>query len=1310
MDPRLKLVLKGDPEELLLLLVRLQKPEVIPPHCKVITQFGDIITCRVYRKYLLEVYNSPYTFSVKAARLIPAPLKEGLDEEGPPLPVVPSRSIKAPYSGKGVFFAAVDWGFDFAHANLRKPDGTTRFLFIWDQNGIYDGNKYGYGCFYTDAEINEALQSDTPYQTLGYHPGRGDLFGAGMHGTHVVDIAAGTPITGEGGIAPDTMFVGVELGSNLVNGSDLALGDSVRLVEGLDCIHSVTKKINIPCVINMSLGSHGDSHTGRSLAELAFDNFLTQNTGYALVQSVGNYYQSDCHIHHTLEPGQTYLMEWNIPRRNRAPNEVEIWYAGSDEYAVKLTAPDGELVAEVTPFEDIQILYRGDPVGYIFQRSKEPNTGLNHIDIILDVTILTGKWIIELKGNKIINGSFHAYCERNDASQAKFSRHQSTPFTTTGSVCNSTNTITVGAYNHRDAQHPVVSFSSSGPTAFGQPKPDLLAPGYKIQAACSAPPSAYTAIDGLTIKSGSSMAAPHVSGAIALLFEKYKPRLLPISLIKELLFAALDPLPLHYTPRDRIRAGNGILNTEALLTDKAFTMNTPYYTRPARRLGELAPEEELVLESESQVECADCENEAAVAFETQEYYDIPETLIEDSPAGLVPPLLDYKNLPPAETIYAGIDLGLRKECCSRDPKTYACTGNLIADVEAKTGIFIPVSFTPTPEIDILLYLHGHKAGYIKGRKDVPIDGYWNKPEFTFRELLNSSGKPFILVAPTLGPFSQPGTLTTDKGFTSFINQVLASLANYSVAYKGKPAPAIKSIILAAHSGGGIRMRAIANLAGKNAYADLITECWGFDCTYSGDDPKVWYEWAAANPGKTLYLYSRKGADTSMIANKIKPLPNIHSLPATTNDHNQVPAIHMQERLTGKSPAPVTPKRPIPGGLKTGALIKGAVGKGGQNNPDDVLLVQTLLNGAGIPIAVTGLTTGNEGDPTVLAIFHYQKRKKLSYDGRIDPNGKTIRSLAQQAGPMPPQPQPQPQPQPTPQPPGPQPPEGSLEAELATHPNCLARYKTVQAYKKIRDQVASWQKPKPIANVADYIEEAIQQWNANPGVHGHFNKNFDDIAGNKQQFAYLNLKRLYALKCVNDPAAYFKANIVTIRFFNKTTPAHKDLAAILNQVETALRAAGQNYTFNDAYSFVPRTMNEKYDTLSNHALGKAIDINYRSNPHITNKDDFKVINAVCGNLLPNGFLKESDPDVFRNASTFFQQTFNDAWIAKQTDPGLIAAITKRRKNLNGYAIIGFLTLPTILINELKKAGLRWGGNYTTAKDFMHFEIVKSDECP
>jgi serine protease AprX len=80
--------------------------------------------------------------------------------------------------------------------------------------------------------------------------------------------------------------------------------------------------------------------------------------------------------------------------------------------------------------------------------------------------------------------------------------------------------ITVGS-THRDSPHlyGVSYFSSKGPTGDGRAKPDLVAPGERILSAGTGTMRERASGDGAPMDyiehSGTSMAAPHVSGAIA---------------------------------------------------------------------------------------------------------------------------------------------------------------------------------------------------------------------------------------------------------------------------------------------------------------------------------------------------------------------------------------------------------------------------------------------------------------------------------------------------------------------------------------------------------------------------------------------------------------------------------------------------------------------------------------------------------------------------------------------------------------------------------------------------------------------------
>lgn len=115
--------------------------------------------------------------------------------------------------------------------------------------------------------------------------------------------------------------------------------------------------------------------------------------------------------------------------------------------------------------------------------------------------------------------------------------------------------ITVGAADltHNDGEIRVASFSSRGPTFTGETKPDLVAPGVDICSLDGKNPKGYA------VQSGTSMAAPVVSGVAACLYAM-RPDLTPAQ-VKHLL--TQDALPLK--KEDRYAQGRGLLNYKMFL-------------------------------------------------------------------------------------------------------------------------------------------------------------------------------------------------------------------------------------------------------------------------------------------------------------------------------------------------------------------------------------------------------------------------------------------------------------------------------------------------------------------------------------------------------------------------------------------------------------------------------------------------------------------------------------------------------------------------------------------------------------------------
>jgi hypothetical protein len=113
---------------------------------------------------------------------------------------------------------------------------------------------------------------------------------------------------------------------------------------------------------------------------------------------------------------------------------------------------------------------------------------------------------------------------------------------------NADGVITVGA-THRYSPHTygVSFFSSRGPTGDGRPKPDLVAPGERIHGPLLN--SQWGDLDG------TSMAAPHVSGAAAMLMARYPEMIGQPRRIKRILCDSATDLG-----RERSFQGHGMLD------------------------------------------------------------------------------------------------------------------------------------------------------------------------------------------------------------------------------------------------------------------------------------------------------------------------------------------------------------------------------------------------------------------------------------------------------------------------------------------------------------------------------------------------------------------------------------------------------------------------------------------------------------------------------------------------------------------------------------------------------------------------------
>jgi subtilisin family serine protease len=483
---------------------------------------SSIVTGRIPVNRIDYVHAQPFVKSLKASQRLSPALAKTIEETGARADLLPQGNLAA--GGAGVIIGIVDSGCDFTHKNFRNSDGSTRLLAIWDQGGpTGPDSPSGYGRVYTREEIDAALQQDDPYTALGYGPPPDSVDEQGSHGTHVMDIAAGNGLgTGVPGVAPNADLIFVELNANDVPwraqaavAAGQTFGDSVRLLEALQYIFSFAAAT--PCAINISLGTNAGPHDGTKLVEQGIDRLIRQAPNRAVSIAASNSFSDGIHAVGEAPAGGQLDLLWQIPSSDVSNNELDVWYPGADRLSIEILGPNGVSLVTTAPGQNRSLTGGGKTVALIANRLADRDNGDNHIGVFLERDLPAGTWTVRFHNAGATPTKLHAWIERYDPAQSNFAPPHDNSHTL-GSISCGWATIVVGSYDAHKATTPISYFSSAGPTRDGRNKPELSAPGHAVLAAWS------RTGDRATRKSGTSMAAPAVTGVAALVLAEAHAR------------------------------------------------------------------------------------------------------------------------------------------------------------------------------------------------------------------------------------------------------------------------------------------------------------------------------------------------------------------------------------------------------------------------------------------------------------------------------------------------------------------------------------------------------------------------------------------------------------------------------------------------------------------------------------------------------------------------------------------------------------------------------------------------------------------
>jgi MYXO-CTERM domain-containing protein len=487
-------------------------------------------------------------------------------------------------TGKGVVVGVIDTGLDVKHPDFRDASGKTRVAWLLDmsQPAIkkHPELETQFGCtdpMQTPCAIFDRNDIDAALADPQGLPPK-DVVG---HGTHVASIAAGNGGGGAsarfvGGAPESTLIIAGVTHGMLEEGSDADIANAARF------IFDRADALGMPAVVNISLGGDFGPHDGTTPLEKSLAAMVGRDhPGHVIIVAAGNsgtLYEGDTpeqtlgiHTHARINSGFPARVPVLSPGTRGGPDisgSVFIWatFEKTSDVAVSIEGPRGMAIESVhaghqASFSSVDSRLKAAIFNSVAQ-SDLPLTPDTHGAVIA----WDGTWpaasemTLRFEGEGLVDAWVETALD-SSAEEAYFevsSRDGTINVPAThpdliavGCTVNRTswtdsegNDFDVSAAHGYDGLSPVDStcyFSSAGPTATGVMKPEISAPGAFVAAAMSeaavpgsgqdtifdAPPrvckkgnQCLVVDSGHALLSGSSMSAPQVVGAVALLLER----------------------------------------------------------------------------------------------------------------------------------------------------------------------------------------------------------------------------------------------------------------------------------------------------------------------------------------------------------------------------------------------------------------------------------------------------------------------------------------------------------------------------------------------------------------------------------------------------------------------------------------------------------------------------------------------------------------------------------------------------------------------------------------------------------------------